>query len=154
MTLAQAFWWGLWPLLAAGVVLLADRYWRPHDSTPRPGKSSLGSAMAIVTYHFRRKRPPRKKRKQPAIATVIVTPAPLRPLKGPVIRLGQQAPAEVPSETKGTQPKRSAIAEPKQKPRPSIFGPAPDDEPEAHLQAGERAEELWRELVRKARGDG
>jgi hypothetical protein len=31
MTLAQEFWWGIWPLLAVGVVLLADRYWKPRD---------------------------------------------------------------------------------------------------------------------------
>lgn len=38
--------------------------------------------MTIVTYHYRPKRPPRKKRKQPPIATRIVTPPKLKPIKG------------------------------------------------------------------------
>jgi hypothetical protein len=43
--------------------------------------------MAIVTYHYRPKRAPRKKRKQPPIASRIVTSAKLKPIKGPWIRL-------------------------------------------------------------------
>jgi hypothetical protein len=47
-------------------------------------------ASEIVTSHYRPKRAPRKKRKQPPLAPVIVTPGPMK--KGPprhVTRLGQ-----------------------------------------------------------------
>jgi hypothetical protein len=42
--------------------------------------------MTIVTPTYRPKQAP-KKRKQPEIANRIVTPAPMQPRKGPVIRL-------------------------------------------------------------------
>jgi hypothetical protein len=43
--------------------------------------------MPIVTTSYRLKRAPRKKRKQPAIASRIVTPPPLKKrVNGPVIR--------------------------------------------------------------------
>lgn len=74
----------------------------------------------------------RKKRKQAAIASAIVTPAPMKKRKGPVIRSNEP-----------TGPKRSAIVEPKQK-------PALDDyDPEAHRRAGEKANELFREIKRR-----
>jgi hypothetical protein len=31
MSFSTAFWWGVWPLLVAAIVVLADRYWQPHD---------------------------------------------------------------------------------------------------------------------------
>jgi hypothetical protein len=43
--------------------------------------------MAVVISSYRPTRAPKKKRKQPPIVSRIVTPAPLKPLKGPVIRL-------------------------------------------------------------------
>jgi hypothetical protein len=45
----------------------------------------------IVTTSYQPKRAPRKKRKQPAMVSAIVTPAKLRPRKGPMIRLKDQA---------------------------------------------------------------
>jgi hypothetical protein len=65
-----------------------------------------------VTSSYRPKRAPRKKRKQPPIANRIVTPAPLKPIKGPVIRLGMEAASNMqPAKTA----QRSAIVEPKRK---------------------------------------
>lgn len=101
--------------------------------------------MAIVTYDYRPKRAPRKKR--PAIANRIVTPAKLRSIKGPVIRLRNQAND---NGAQPAQPKRSAIVTPKR--RSSIFGTAPDPNPEELKRAGEAADALWRELVRRATG--
>jgi hypothetical protein len=100
--------------------------------------------MAIVTPSDRPKRALRKKRKQPAIANRIVTPAPLKPIKGPVIRFG----ADMSGGRTARPPKPSAIVEPKRKPQVSIFGPVPDYDPEEHQRRGEAAEALWRELVR------
>jgi hypothetical protein len=110
--------------------------------------------VTIVTTHYRPKRAPRKKRKQPPIANRIVTPAPLKPLKGPVIRLGAEntaLPGEVAESSKLEQPKRLAIVEPKRK-RSSVFGDAPNPTPEDLKQAGDKADALWRELVRRATG--
>jgi hypothetical protein len=75
----------------------------------------------------------RKRRKQPAIAcAAIVTPAPMKKWRGPVIRLDT----------------RSAIVEPK-KPRNTMLAHLLDDDPEAHRRAGEKADELFREIVRR-----
>jgi hypothetical protein len=96
----------------------------------------------IAAYDYQPKRAARKKRKRAVACPVIVTPAKLRPLRRPVIRLGQPAPAD--------QPKRSAIVEPKQKPPPSIFAPM-REVPEEELQPrGDAADALWHELVRRA----
>jgi hypothetical protein len=104
---------------------------------------------AIVTTSYQPKRAPRKKRKQPAMVSRIVTPAKVRP--GPpkrVIRLNEQA-----SEADQPQPRRSVIVEPKRT-RTSLFGDAPDLTEDEHVRAGEAAEALWAELVRRAaRGD-
>jgi hypothetical protein len=103
----------------------------------------------------RPKRAPGKKRKQPPIANRIVTPAPMKKRLGPVFRLGD-AFGEIPRIAAPGE--RSAMVEPKRKRKPkvSIFGNAPDDEQEAHRRAGERAQELFREIVRRAgrNGDG
>jgi hypothetical protein len=48
------------------------------------------------------------------------------------------------------QPRQSAIVEPK-KPRNSMLSDLLDDyDPEAHRRAGEKADELFREIVRRA----
>ena len=47
------------------------------------------------------------------------------------------------------QPRRSAIVEPKTS-RANIFGDVPDYDPEAHRRGGEKADELFREIVRRA----
>jgi hypothetical protein len=96
--------------------------------------------VTIVTSSYRPKRAPRKKRPQPPIANRIVTSAPMKPLKGPVILLGQQAPAEA-------RPQRSAIVEPN---RTSVFGNAPDMTEEELQRRGDAADALFRELVRRA----
>jgi hypothetical protein len=108
----------------------------------------------IVTYHSRPKRAPRKKRKQPAIVSRIVTPAPLKPLRGPVIRLQAQVPKRTEFPPAEPQPRRSEIMEPKQKPRTSIFSPTPDVTEEELQRRGDAADALFREIVRRATGDG
>jgi hypothetical protein len=108
--------------------------------------------MTIVTTSYRPKRAPRRKHKQPAIASAIVTPAPLK--KGPsrhVIRLRDQTPDKASDNGQEQPPARSAIVEPKRK-RTSVVGDAPDPTPEDLKQAGDAADALWRELVRRATG--
>ena len=102
--------------------------------------------MAIVTSSYRPKRAPRKKRKGPVIVSRIVTPAPLKPIRGPVIRLGTA------SQQWDAEPKRSAIVEPKRK-RSSVFGAAPDMTPEEHQRRGDAGDVLFREIVRRANSE-
>ena len=101
--------------------------------------------MALVTTSYRPKRAPREKRKQPPIANRIVTPAKLKPLKGPVIRLGRT--------TRPTTETRSAIVGPKRK-QTSVFGSAPDMAAEEHQRRGDAADALFREIVRRVRNEG
>jgi hypothetical protein len=105
--------------------------------------------MTIVTSTYRPKRAPRKKRKQPALVSRIVTPAKLRSIKGPVIRLHEQQT----NDSSREQPKRSAIVEPKRK-KASVFGNAPEPTEEEHQRRAEAAKALFREIVRRATGDG
>jgi hypothetical protein len=78
----------------------------------------------------------RKKRKQPALASTIVTPPPMKKRR-------QMTDDE-------EQPQRSAIVEPK-KPRNTMLAHLLDDiTPEEHRRAGEKANELFREIVRRA----
>lgn len=110
----------------------------------------------IVTTNYRPKRTPRKKRPRsypenmPAIVTAS---APKKGLRGPVIRLSEQQQA---NDNGQEQPKRSTIVEPKQRPKTTtIFGPVPDDyDPEEHRRTGDRAAELFREIVRRAARNG
>jgi hypothetical protein len=71
--------------------------------------------MTIVTPTYRPKRAPRKKWKQPALTQVIVTLAPLKPRKGPVIRVGSMDQSDDTTSPK-LDPSHSAIVEPKRKP--------------------------------------
>ena len=102
--------------------------------------------MTIATTDYRPKRASPKRRKQPPLAQVIVTPAPMK--KGPprhVTRLktsvfaGQE------------QPRPVAIVTPQRKPKPSVFGAAPDMTPEEHQRVGDLADQLFRDMVRRAR---
>ena len=105
--------------------------------------------MVIVTTSYQPKRAPRKKRKKPAIVSAIVTPAPLRLLKGPVIRLGKTGDGEG-QVSRNDQPARSAIVKPKRK--RAWVGAAPDLTEEERQRRREAAGEMWRELVRRAAG--
>ena len=78
-----------------------------------------------------------------AIASAIVTPAPMKKRRLSVAK--QQMPTGGHEE----QPRQSAIVEPKTR-RANIFGDVPDYDPEAHRRAGEKADELFREIVRRA----
>jgi hypothetical protein len=105
--------------------------------------------VTIVTSTYRPKRAPRKKRKQPAIVSRIVEPGPLKPIKGPVIRLHDQQANDSGLE----QPKRAAIVEPKRKSEASVFGNAPELTEEEHQRRAKAAKALFREIVRRASGD-
>ncbi len=73
--------------------------------------------------------------------------------KGPprhVIRLREQTPEKA-NDNGPEQPRRSAIVEPKRK-RSSIFGDAPDPNPEEVQRQGDAADALFREIVRRTRG--
>ena len=73
------------------------------------------------------------------MASAIVTPAPVKKR-----RLSSNG-----SESQ-EQPRQSAIVEPK-KPRNTMLAHLIDDyDPEAHHRAGEKADELFREIVRRA----
>ena len=93
--------------------------------------------MTIVTSSYRPKRAPRKKRPRtyPKNMPLIVTPGLMKKrLKEPVIN---------PQRT-------SAIVEPK-KPRNTMLAHLLDGyDPEAHRRTGEKADELFREIVRRA----
>jgi hypothetical protein len=107
--------------------------------------------LTIVTPTYRPKRASRKKRKKPEIANRIVTPAPMKPRKGPVIRLKDQQQANDNSAAdQQPQPKRSAIVEPK---RRSRFGGGPELTEEEVLRRSDAAEALFREIVRRATGE-
>ena len=108
-------------------------------------------SVTIVTSSYRPKRAPRKKRKQSALTSVIVTPAPLKPIKGPVIRLGAEVSKRF--DTPAAQSKRTVIVTPKRT-RPSIFGAAPDLTEEEHQHQVDAADALWCELVKRTSGDG
>jgi hypothetical protein len=107
--------------------------------------------MAIVHTDYRPKRAPRKRKRQtrPENMPLIVTRAPKKQLKGPVIRLKEQQQA---NDNGQEWPKRSAIVEPKrQNKTTTTFGNVPDDyDPEEHQRAGDKAQELFREIVRRA----
>ncbi len=91
----------------------------------------------------------KKKGAQPAPASVIVTPAPTKKRSASQRRDADSAQQQVvtpgsalvapPPETK-----RSAIIEPKRKPL------LDDYDPEAHRRAGDKADELFRKIVRRA----
>ena len=91
----------------------------------------------IVTTYYRYRRPPKKKRTQPALAQMIVTAT--RKTKR----------AKVMPEVRHDADRKSAIVT--MKPRRSRFGDVPDMTPEEHRRRGDAADELWRELVRRVR---
>jgi hypothetical protein len=85
-----------------------------------------------------RSRGRKRTRAQPALASAIVTPAPMK--KRRQMTGGQE------------QPRQSATVEPK-KPRNMMLAHLIDDyDPEAHHRAGEKADELFRTIVRRAAG--
>ena len=91
-----------------------------------------------------RSRGRKRKQTQPAVAA-IVTPAPMKKRAGPITRLNEQT-----DDTGPEPPRRSAIVEPK-KPRNTMLAHLVDDyDPEAPRRAGEKADELFREIVRRA----
>ena len=58
---------------------------------PVPANFSMLKSGAIVTsHHYRPKRPARKRKPQPPLASIIVTPARMKKKLGPVIRLREQ----------------------------------------------------------------
>jgi hypothetical protein len=97
--------------------------------------------MTIVTASAPKRRHYPKRKPQPAIPSAIVAPGPMRKrLKGPVVRIGQEQPAEA-------ERPRIVTARPK----PGRFGPVQDLDAEEHQRRGDAAEALFRELVRRAR---
>src|ERR1700744_5763621 len=88
-------------------------------------------AMSIVTHAYRPKRALRKKRRQPALAQTIVSPAPMK--KGPGL---------------GVHP---TIVTTKRR-RRSPFPEAEDFDAEEHRCRAELARQIWRDLVRAATG--
>jgi hypothetical protein len=101
--------------------------------------------MAIVTTSYRPKRArKRKPRSYPESMPSIVTPSPMQKRRRPVIGDEQQQTNDNGQE----QPRRPAIVEPKQ--RNKLAGVLNDYDPEEHRRAGEKADELFREIVRRA----
>jgi hypothetical protein len=104
-------------------------------SAPYIWPAMIRGNIAIPDVDPKTWRSRKKKRTQPALASAIVTPAPMK--KRRQMTDGQE------------QPQRSAIVEPKTR-RANIFGDAPHYDPEARHRAGEKADELFREIVRRA----
>jgi hypothetical protein len=126
--------------------------------------------MAIVTTHYRYKRPPRKRKAVALdVPAVVTTKSSRRPVWG---ETAAEVPVALPPfrEEGATQPstpreatrvispphhsaspanddRKSAIVTVKRKWR---FGDAPDLTPEEHQRRGDAADALWRELVRRA----
>ena len=108
--------------------------------------------MAIITTHYRYKRPPRKRK-----AVALEAPA--------IVRKRGRAEAVVPPHTV-EEPAPGNDNRPMAEPAPSWnevgdrhraeagkqFGDAPDLTPEEHQRRGDAADALWRELVRRATG--
>jgi hypothetical protein len=98
----------------------------------------------------------RKKRKQPAIASAIVTTsAPKTQLKGPVIRLSEQQRANDNGNTDvgsddATPQKRSAIVEPKRKTNSMLAHLLGDITDEERNRRADLADEMFRTIVRRA----
>jgi hypothetical protein len=88
----------------------------------------------------------RKKRKQPAVASAIVTSAPLKKRKGPVIRLDPHQRSEDDPTTKT----RSAIVEPKRKPTSMLAHLLEEITEEERNRRADMAEEMFREICRRA----
>lgn len=82
-----------------------------------------------------RSRGRKRKRTQPAVASAIVTPAPMKKRRS--AQVSQMADDE-------DRPRRSAIVEPKRQPLPDEY------DPEEHRRRGELADELFRTIVRRA----
>ena len=106
--------------------------------------------MTIVTPTYRPKRAPRKKRKQPPIANRIVEPEPMKPRKGPMIRLREDA---EPFATNDPAPKRSAIVTQKRKPNAMHAHLFEDLTEEEVLRRADAAEELFRDIVRRVNAE-
>jgi hypothetical protein len=91
-----------------------------------------------------RSRGRKRKRTQPAMASAIVTPTPMKKRRLAVAK------QQMPTDSHEEHPQRSAIVEPK-KPRNTMLAHLLDGyDPEAHRRTGEKADELFREIVRRA----
>lgn len=104
--------------------------------------------MTIVTSNYRPERALRKKRPLSENVPTIVTPAPMKKRQRPVIRLSEQQL----NDTDQEQPRRSAIVEPKRKPGNSMLAHLLDHDgtDDEHRRASDMAQELFREIVRRA----
>jgi hypothetical protein len=104
--------------------------------------------MTIVTHFYR---PNRVRKKKPAV-----------PLTGPrvtsLIRRAPAPPSEeaeqpAPSFQIGRMPEPRPVIVTAKIPRRGRFGDVPDMTPEEHQQRGDAAEALFRELMRRVRGE-
>ena len=91
---------------------------------------------SIVTSSYRPKRAPRKRkpRTYPENMPAIVTPAPMKKRR-------EQTTERANDNGQEPQPKTRTA---------KIFGDVPDYDLEEHRRAGDKAEELFREIVRRA----
>jgi hypothetical protein len=108
--------------------------------------------MAIVTTHYRYKRPPLKRAKAvPIEVPVVLTISKKtgRRQTEPHETSLAELPEALASSAKPAPPDRKAVIVTARKPR-GRFGDAPDLTPEEHQRRGDAAETLFRELVRRA----
>lgn len=126
--------------------------------------------MTIVTAHYRYKRPPRKRKPNPAALAMptIVTakkPKPHKPGDPPIRRTSDAAPSPAPtnddrkpaikvaSSDLDREPSRaaytkSAIVAVRSR-KHARLGDVPDMTPEEHKRRGDAADALWREMKRR-----
>ena len=104
-------------------------------------------SSAIVTYAFRRRRA-RKRNQSPAIPQRIVSAKQPKP-PGPAIgeAITERKP---PAEATAISVPRIVTAKPQ---RSTRFGQVQEIDAEEHQRRGDAAEALFREIVRRARGD-
>ena len=99
---------------------------------------------AIVHSDYRPKRPPKRKTPVAIPMRIVTVKPPKKHLGGPVQRIG------------GVQeplPERPCIVTAPRK-HSTRFGPVQDIDAEEHQRRGDAAVELFKELVRRATGDG
>jgi hypothetical protein len=115
--------------------------------------------MTIVTTHYQ---PKRTRKKKPAVALTgprITTPLIRRAPTPPPDEAEQPTPSgndyQMPkaSESGGFSMSQRTVIVTAKNPRRGRFGDVPDMTPEEHQRRGDAAEALFRELVRRVRGE-
>lgn len=115
--------------------------------------------MTIVTTHYRYKRPPRKRKPNPAALAMPRIVTAKKPKSGIVpTRVAKaaadqrQKPQVIAAAQVSAADRKSAIVTVRNRKRATVAS-EPDLTPEEHKRRGDAADALWREMVRRATAD-